>query len=164
MDKLTFGGIFTITCVDKNGNIKWEERTPNLVVDEGLIHILDITFMGGTQHTNFYIGLMGDDTTVTAGDTMSSHQWTEVDKYTEGTRPEFIEIISGKTVNNSGANIATFSINDSAIVGGAFITSDDTKLGTSGTLMAASGFSNGDKNVSDGDTIKVMYEFRAASS
>jgi hypothetical protein len=162
MEKLTFGGIFTVTCYDKEGNVKWKERTPNLVVNQGLDHILDITFMGGSPYSNFYIGLLSDNPTITADDTLDSHSgWSEITDYTEGERQEFVESVSGQTIDNSG-NLATFSINNAAVIGGSFITSAST--GTTGILMAASAFSNGEKNVSDGDTLEVMYEFRASSS
>jgi hypothetical protein len=162
MEKLTFGGIFTVTCYDKNGNIKWKEETHNLVVNEGLDHILEVIFIGGSAYSNFYIGLVSSNPVISAGDTLASHSgWSEISDYSEGQRQEFVETRSGETVDNT-ANLATFSINNSAIIGGSFITSAQT--GTTGILLAASAFSNGEKNVSDGDTIKVMYEFRAASS
>ena len=162
MDKLTFGGEFVITCYSKNGNVKWTEKTHNLVVNEGLDSILDSFFIGGTVYPNFYIGLVSSSPVISAGDTLANHPgWSEISDYNEGQRQEFVETRSGETVDNT-ANLATFSINNSAIIGGSFITSAQT--GTTGILLAASAFSNGEKNVSDGDTIKVMYEFRAASS
>ena len=30
------GGVFHVQCLDKDGNLKWEEKMPNLVVNEGL--------------------------------------------------------------------------------------------------------------------------------
>lgn len=34
--KVGLGGVFTITCYDKDGNFKWEDTFHNLVVNEGL--------------------------------------------------------------------------------------------------------------------------------
>jgi len=162
MDTIKLGGIFTVECYDKNGDLKWSDKTHNLVVNEGLDSILDVYFMGDTAHPNFYLGLVSDNPVISAGDTLANHPgWSEVTVYSEGQRQEFVENRSGETVDNQNA-MATFSINGSAIIGGSFITSAQT--GTTGILLAASQFSNGEKNVSDGDTIKVMYEFRAASS
>ena len=62
-------------------------------------------------------------------------------------------------IDNSGA-VAVFSINGTTTVGGAFLTSDNTKGGTAGTLFSAADFqSPGDRSVVDDDTINVTYQF-----
>jgi hypothetical protein len=62
-------------------------------------------------------------------------------------------------IDNS-ASVAVFSINGTTTVGGAFLTSDDTKNGTSGILFSAADFSlPGDRAVVSGDTLNVTYEF-----
>jgi len=62
-------------------------------------------------------------------------------------------------IDNSGS-VAVFSINNTVTVGGAFLTSDDTKGGTSGILFSAADFqSPGDRNVVSGDTLNVTYQF-----
>jgi hypothetical protein len=62
-------------------------------------------------------------------------------------------------VTNS-ASKATFNINATATVGGAFLTSDDTKGGSTGTLFSAADFqSPGDRSVVNGDTLTVTYTF-----
>jgi hypothetical protein len=164
MDRFKIGGIFHITCYDKNGNIKWKDVSKNLVVNVGLEHILDGLFsLGGViANPNYYLGLTDGSPNIVAGDTLSSHTgWNEVSDYTETTRQAFTPTRTGLTVDNSAAK-AVFSINASAVVGGAFITSVDT--GTTGLLLAVSAFSNGDKTVSSGDTIEVQYDFSASSS
>jgi len=53
-----------------------------------------------------------------------------------------------------------FSINATTTVGGAFLTSDNTKGGTTGTLFSAADFqSPGDRSVVNGDTLNVTYTF-----
>jgi hypothetical protein len=48
-------------------------------------------------------------------------------------------------------------------VGGAFLTSDNTKGGTTGTLFSAADFSApGDRSVVNGDTLNVTYTFSLA--
>jgi hypothetical protein len=45
-------------------------------------------------------------------------------------------------------------------VGGAFLSSDDTKGGSTGILFSAADFqSPGDRSVTSGDTLNVTYEF-----
>ena len=46
-----------VTCLDKDGNIKWEENKKNLITTVGLNHILDTQFHATTQVTAWYIGL-----------------------------------------------------------------------------------------------------------
>jgi hypothetical protein len=55
---------------------------------------------------------------------------------------------------------AAFSINATAVIGGAFLTSDNTKGGTTGVLFSAADFAApGDRNVVSGDTLSVTYTF-----
>ena len=158
------GGIFKVKCFDVNDILKWETTSKNLVVDEGIGHVLDAVFTlsAVTPHANFYIGLTDGTPTVAGGDTLVSHAgWVEVTDYSEVTRQEYVEARTGYTVDNS-ASKAVFSINGTATVGGSFICSAGT--GTAGELLAASAFANGDKSVTSGDTIEVQYDFSASST
>ena len=160
------GGVFTVTCYDKDGNFKWEAKSPNLVVNVGLKDMNDKYFSGSGYTAAWYIGLYGAaaSNNPAASDTMSSHAgWTEVTDYTQSTRPAAsfgaATTADPSVINNSGSP-AQFSINNTVTVGGAFLTSDDTKGGTSGILFSASDFqSPGDRAVVSGDTINVTYEF-----
>lgn len=155
------GGRFTVQCRDKNGKLKWEEVVENIVVDEGLQYILDAMFISATSQIDpFYVGLTDGSPSVNSTDTMGSHSgWSEVQDYSESNRPEYIDSRSGETVSNSG-NEATFSIDaDGTVVGGAFLVSDNTIGGTSGTLLAVAAFTGGDKTADSGDTINVQYDF-----
>jgi hypothetical protein len=97
-----------------------------------------------------------------AGDTMASHAgWTEITAYSQGTRPAFTPgTVSGQSVSNSGS-VAAFSINGTATVAGAFLPTDNTKGGTSGTLFSGVDFTTS-RGVADGDTINVTYTFTSA--
>jgi len=58
-----------------------------------------------------------------------------------------------------------FNIDATATVGGAFLTSNNTTLGTTGTLFSAADFqSPGDRSVVSGDVISVTYEFRLTAT
>jgi hypothetical protein len=62
-------------------------------------------------------------------------------------------------ITNSGS-VAVFSVNGTTTVGGAFLTSDNTKGGTTGILFSASDFTSpGDRSVVSGDTLNVTYTF-----
>jgi hypothetical protein len=160
------GGVFTATCYDKDGNLKWTAKSPNLVVNVGLADMNDKYFSGSGYTAAWYIGLYGAAATndPAAGDTMASHSgWTEIEDYTQTERPTATfgsaTVADPSVINNSGSP-AQFSMDDTVTVGGAFLTSDDTKGGTSGILFSASDFqSPGDRSVVSGDTINVTYEF-----
>ena len=164
MNNFKLGGIFTIECFDKNGNFKWKDVSHNIVTDEGIAYVLDLIFsLGGvTQNPHYYIGIVDASPTISSSDTLSSHAgWAEITPYSETARQEFNEERTGLVVSNTTLK-AVFSINTTATLGGSFVASSDT--GTSGMLLSVSAFANGDKAVSNGDTITVSYEFHGASS
>jgi hypothetical protein len=165
------GGVFTVTCFDKDGNLKWEAKSPNLVVNVGLADMNTKYFSGSTYTAAWYISLYGaaSSNDPAAGDTMSSHAgWTEVTAYSQATRPAATfgtaTTADPSVIDNSGS-VAVFSINGTTTVGGAFLTSDDTKGGTSGTLFSAADFeAPGDRSVVNGDTVNVTYTFSLAAT
>jgi len=165
------GGVFTVTCFDKDGNLKWEAKTPNLVVNVGLQDMNDKYFSGSTYTAAWYIGLYGasGSNDPNAADTMSSHAgWTEVTAYSQATRPAATfgsaTAADPSVIDNSGS-VAVFSINGTTTVGGAFLTSDNTKNDTTGILFSAADFqSPGDRSVVSGDTLNVTYEFSLAAT
>ncbi len=159
-DIIRLGGVFHLVCRDKNGKIKWEDTSENLVVNEGLQHILDTVFSGGAQVDPWYAGLTDDSPTVAAADTLASHVgWTEFDEYT-GNRQEYVEVRSGQSLTNA-ASKAVFPITGAGGgVGGAFLASVAT--GSAGTLMSGVALTGGNRVVASGDTVEVTYTFGAA--
>jgi len=158
------GGVFHIKCFDKHGRLKWQDEAKNLVTNVGLQHILDILFVSATSQVDpWYVGLTDGTPTPAAGDTAASHGgWTEVTAYDEANRQTFTDARADQQVDNDG-NEATFTISsDSTTIGGAFLISDNTKGGSSGTLLCVAAFSGGDKSADDDDTLEVEYQFTAA--
>ena len=163
-------GLFEIKCHDKDGNLKWEAQSKNLVVNVGLQYMAGTALTSVAQITTWYIGLYGAgaSNTPAAGDTMSSHAgWTEVVPYSNATRVA-ATFATATTANPSvvtnAASPATFNINATSTVGGAFLTSDNTKSGTTGTLFSAADFAApGDRSVVSGDVISVTYTFSLAA-
>jgi hypothetical protein len=160
------GGVFTVTCFDKDGNQKWEAKSHNLVVNVGLQDMNTKYFSGSGYTAAWYIGLYGAaaSNNPAASDTMSSHAgWTEVVAYSQATRPQCnfgtATTADPSVIDNSGS-VAVFSINGTTTVGGAFLTSNNTKSGTTGTLFSAADFqAPGDRSVVSGDTLNVTYQF-----
>lgn len=163
-------GVYHVECHDKDGNLKWSADSKNLVVNAGLAYMAGTALTSVAQITTWYIGLYGAgaSNTPAATDTMSSHAgWTEVVPYSNATRVA-ATFVTATTANPSvvtnAASPATFNINATETVGGAFLTSGSAKSGTTGTLFSAADFSSpGDRSVVSGDIISVTYTFSLAA-
>ena len=159
-------GLFEIKCHDKDGNLKWEAQSKNLVVNVGLAYMAGTALTSVAQQTSWFLGLYGAgaSNTPTAADTMSSHAgWTEVVAYSNATRVA-ATFVTATTANPSvatnSASPAVFNINGTTTVGGAFLTTGSAKSGTAGTLFSAADFGTPfDRNVVNGDTLSVTYTF-----
>jgi hypothetical protein len=160
------GGVFTLQCLDAEGNLKWESSLPNLVVNVGLQDMNAKYFLGSAYTATWFIGLYGAaaSNTPAAGDTSASHAgWTEVVPYSNATRPAATfgtATTADPSVISNSASPASYTINATATVGGAFLISNSTKSGTTGILFSASDFAApGDRSVASGDTLNVTYTF-----
>lgn len=161
------GGVYFFECYNKDGNLKWKEEAKNLVVNVGLKDMNDKYFTGSTYTAAWYLGLItgpGASTTIAAGDTMSSHAgWSENTGYSNANRPTCTfgaATTADPSVISNSASVAVFNINATSTIAGAFLTSSNTKGGTTGILFSASDFqSPGDRAVVSGDTLNVTYQF-----
>lgn len=169
VDSASAKGVYVVQCHDADGNLKWEAEAPNLVVNGGLKDMNTQYFTGSAYTATWYLGLYGAaaSNNPAAGDTMSSHAgWTEVTAYSQATRPACTfgtPTTANPSVATNSASPATFSINGTTTVGGAFLTSNNTKGGTSGVLYSAADFSApGDRSVVSGDTLTVTYTLSLA--
>ena len=99
-----------------------------------------------------------------AADTMASHAaWTEVVDYSQSVRQTLtLGTAAAGSIDNS-ASKATYSINGTATVAGAFINSDSAKSGTAGTLYGVVDFGSS-RAVINGDTLEVTVTLTAASA
>ncbi|GGH14829.1 hypothetical protein GCM10007036_14400 [Alsobacter metallidurans] len=97
---------------------------------------------------------------------MASHAgWTEVVAYAAATRPAPTWNAATGTGGGAGtagtgskATTATaFAINGTATIAGVFLTTVNTKSGTTGTLFSAGAFTGGNRAVVNGDTLNVTY-------
>jgi hypothetical protein len=156
-------GKYVVECHDKDGNLKWVSETDNLVVNVGLQYMAGVALTSTTQITTWYIGLYGAgaSNTPAATDTLAIHAgWTEITPYS-GNRPAatFAAATNANpSVVTNSASKASFTINATATVGGAFLCS--AASGTSGTLFSAADFqSPGDRSVVSGDILSVTYTF-----
>lgn len=146
---------YEIECFDGFGNLKWRDAFYNLVTTAGHNDNLTQYFKGSSYTAAWYVGLTDGTPSFNAADTMSSHAgWSEVTGYSESVRQTLtLGTASSGSIDNS-ASKATFSINATVTVGGAFAVTDSTKGGTTGTLYGGGAFS-ADRSAVSGDTITV---------
>lgn len=160
---IAVGGVYHGQIV-RDGRVIEEFEDHNLVVNQGLNSLLNIYFNGQTQITSWFLGLFeGNYTpvaTLTAATVTGSS--TECTAYGEATRPEFVEAAAASQSITNSASRATFTFNATKTIYGAFLVSDATKSGTSGTLFSAARF-NSSKSVVSGDQLLLTYTFSASS-
>ncbi len=160
-----FGGVFKVTCYDKDGNFKWEDTFHNLVVNEGLQDINNKYFKASGYTAAWYLGLVtgpGSGTVYDPTDTLASHVgWTEDTNYS-GSRKAVTfgtPTLADPSVIDNSASPAVFNMNNTTTVAGAFLAT--VASGTSGILFSEGDFTGGDKIVANGDTLNVTYTFSA---
>jgi hypothetical protein len=158
------GGVFHVQCFDKDGNLKWEDKSHNLVVNQGLKDMNDKYFSGSAYTATWYLGLItgpASGTTFNAGDTLATHAgWTEFTNYS-GNRGA-ITFGAATTADPSvitNPSVVAFTITGAGgTVAGAFLSSVAT--GTAGILFSESDFqAPGDRIVVSGDVLNVVYSF-----
>ena len=170
-------GHYHVEFRDAQGNLKWEEGFPNLVVAVGKQLLLDtlLRTSGTYTTTGPFLGLINNSTSFAATDTMGSHSWTELTTYTvggsavRGTAVFGASTSSGSTPSNvttSTATAITYTMTGSATVYGCFLVTGsgavNTFSSTAGTLYSEGNFSTA-KTVTSGDTVTVTYSTTATS-
>jgi hypothetical protein len=181
-ETLGIQGWYDVKCFDSEGNLKWEDKAPNLVVAVGKQALFDYYFgatgtAGGTAAGANYLGLCGGTATYTAADTMASHTWTEVGGTNAPAYTGNRQSISWTAASSSGTtptNVTTktggaitFAMTSSGTVNGCFInggaSASATKDTTTGILYSAGNFTGGSKTVANGDSLAVTYSTTATS-
>jgi len=170
-------GYYKVECRDADGKLKWNEEFPNLVVAVGKQLMLDTLLRTSGTYTTVgpFLGLINNNTTFAAADTMTSKTWTELTTYTvsgsgvRGTAVFAASSSSGTTPSNvttSTATAITYTMTGSATVYGCFLVTGtgavSTLSSTAGTLYSEGNFSTA-KTVTSGDTVTVTYSTTATS-
>ena len=172
-------GYYHVECRDAQGNLKWVEEFPNLVVAVGKQLMLD-TLLKGSAYTVVgpYLGLTNATLTPAATDTMTTlvGGGKEFTAYTvggsavRGTAVFGSSTSSGTTPSNvttSTATAITYTITGSGgTVYGCFLVTgagaSSTQSNTSGTLYSEGNFATA-KTTTAGDTVSVTYSTTATS-
>lgn len=160
---LAVGGTFHVEHV-RDGEVIDREDIHNLVVNQGLDYILNLTLNAASQVPAWYLGIFEGNYTPVAGLTAATvtANATESTAFNEGARQAYQGAASaGQSVTNS-ANKATFTMNATKNIYGAFLVSAQALSATTGTLLAAAKFAAA-KAVNSGDQLLLTYTFNAAS-
>jgi len=170
-DKTKFGGVFTLEHI-RDGEMIHKQAIHNIVVDEGLKYLLNTALHATTAVTTWYVSIFDNIYTPVAADTgatiAGAGKCGAFTSYDESTRVEYEEATASNspvTTTNS-ANKATFTINATETIQGAFLISTSTKDGTgdaASTLIAAAAFTS-PRSVVDDDVLLVTYEFVASDA
>lgn len=154
---------YTIECLAPDGSVRWVEEFENLVTTVGKNDLLTQYFKGSTYTAAWYVGLIDSAayTGVAAGDTSASHGgWTEAVPYSNGVRPTLTLGTAGSGSIDNSASKASYTINATATLKGAFTITNSTKSGGTGILYSAGTFA-ADRGVISGDTLNVQVTLSA---
>jgi hypothetical protein len=174
-------GFYHVECRDKEGNLKWEEKFPNLVVAVGKQLLLDTLLRTSGTYTTVgpYLGLTKVSLTPAATDTMTTLVTTNAAEFTNytvggsavrGTAVFGASSSSGTTPSNvttSSATAITYTITGAGgTVYGCFLVTgsgaSSTQSSTAGTLYSEGNFTTA-KVTTAGDTISVSFSTTATS-
>ena len=174
-------GQYHVVCHDKDGNLKWEESFPNLVVAAGKELLLNTLLRTSGTYTTVgpFLGLTKVSLTPVATDTMTTLVTTnaaEFINYTvggsavRGTAVFAAASSTGTTPSNvttSAATAITYTITGAGgTVYGCFLVTGsgavNTQSSTAGTLYSEGNFATA-KVTTAGDTVSVTYSTTATS-
>ena len=174
-------GAWHVICHDKDGNLKWEDQFPNLVVAAGKQLMLDTLLRTTGTYTTVgpFLGLTKVSLTPAATDTMTTLVTTNAAEFTNytvggsavrGTAVFAASTSSGTTPSNvttATATAITFTITGAGgTVYGCFLVTGtgavNTQSSTAGTLYSEGNFSTS-KVTTAGDTVTVTYSTTATS-
>ena len=164
--KVTASGLYTHSV---NGMDEREDA--NIVVTEGLTHMLDVVLGDLTALPDWYFGLFAANVTPVSTWTAANFtaNATEIVSNTEGysetVRQTFVEAAAAAGSINNTASKAAFTIATatSITVWGAGLLSSSTKGGTTGTLMSAAKFSDA-RTLYNTDVFNLGYTLTLTSS
>ena len=171
-------GVYKVECRDKDGNLKWEDSFPNLVVAVGKQLLLDTLLKGSSYSvTGPFLGLSSASLTPAATDTMATIvPSSEFTNYTvggsavRGTAVFASATSTGTTPTNvttSTATAITYTITGAGgTVYGCFLVTgtgaSSAQGNTGGTLYSVGNFATA-KITTAGDTVSVTYSATATS-
>jgi hypothetical protein len=145
-----------------------EQLVKNLVVNEGLNHILNVTFNNTTQITQWYLSLFKGNYTPISTNTAVSFTGTATeiaggDMTSPATRDTYDDATSTAQSITNSASKASFVFNATLTVYGAFLQSTSAYGNATGVLLCAAKFGSSRAVVAT-DQLDVTYTLNATST
>ena len=174
MDKVTFGGWFTMEVYDRNGNLKSRDRSHNGITTQGLNWILNNAPHNSTAAyavSTWYCALASTNTAFASTMTYATPSFTEFTGYDEATRPAYADNTAstvGALISNSdskavftiAATVTTPTIYGAALMA-ASVKGDTATTGLGATLLCYSLLSTS-RAVIATDVVNLTYQFGAS--
>lgn len=167
---LNFNGKYFGRVNGGGGEGDWEEEGENLVVNEGLVHILNVALGSLVKPAGYYLAIFSGSTAPAANWTAASFAAVanEIVSQTEGhtgaTRPAWTPVnAAGATAsidNLAAAAQLTIATASSLNVTGAALLTSSQRGGTTGVLVSASAFANA-RSFQNGDHYALGYRINA---
>lgn len=151
----------------RKGELIDEFEFDNVVVNEGLIFLLNLAFTNLQNVAGWYMGVFTNNYVPVPSDTAATITGNagEFTGYSGGARPTFTPQAASQptpSLNNSSSR-ASFTFTGSATLVGAFLVSSATPGGTTGTLYSAAQFPSS-KSVSNTDNMLLSYTLSLGSA
>jgi hypothetical protein len=159
--KANVGGVFTFEHY-RDGKKIDEWTTKNIMTNEGLDYLLDASVANAAQISTWYVAPFKGNYTPDGSETGATvaTDATEATEYTLGTRPAYVPgTVASQSVDNS-ASKASFTINATVTIYGAFLTGDSAKSGTGSKCLCISRFP-GQRDLLNTDELLVTYTISA---
>lgn len=148
---------------DRVNGGEWQ-TTQNLVVNEGLSHLLNVALGGKAKPAGYYLALFSGATAPAANWTaanfkdVSAEIVSMTEGYTNATRPQWASTDTNTNSIDNFASVAKVTIATSSqlTVTGAAMLTNSVRGGTSGTLISASKYT-APRVFQDGDEYEIGY-------
>lgn len=148
---------------DRVNGGEWQ-TTQNLVVNEGLSHLLNVALGGKAKPAGYYLALFSGATAPAANWTaanfkdVSAEIVSMTEGYTNATRPQWASADTNTNSIDNFASVAKVTIATSSqlTVTGAAMLTNSVRGGTSGTLISASKYT-APRVFQDGDEYEIGY-------
>jgi hypothetical protein len=144
----------------------------NTFTTEGMARILNIVFRAQTTEAAIYVGIFKNNVTPAVGDTAAVKlgaagtygECQDADYDSPATNKPAYTIASTSTAScTNAASAASFTMNASITVYGAFLSTAAAKTATTGTLFCAKAFSSSRAVIAD-DVLSVTYVISCTTS
>jgi hypothetical protein len=165
---LLVGGHFGSEVLNAQGEvIQPYEEGPNIIVNEGLNHILNAVLHGETQVDPWYVGIYKANVAIVAGTTGATvaSLVTEIaaGDVDETVRETYVEAESTAQSTTNSASKASYTSTGTMTIYGAFLISTAAMEDTAGILLAGSLFGSSRALVVS-DELLVTYTLNATST